>query len=358
MNIDKLELSNNNRNKPQAFAKIPSKLKPKLTHSMNSNNESNRFNNFSVSCSTSNIFETPFERKIRKQQDLVIEGKNNQQIIYESDKNSYANVDEESLEQRDLSRLYQSLDGKLNNNLEFKNKFLNENNNNYNTHNQNYNNVSNDNIRSVYYNTNSNRNILNINNTTNKYNNKNSSTANSLLTNFNNMKINNPSLINQINSNPILQNIDIKKYKMSATRLLTLNYISKITIINFLDSKDYYSFALSSQSFFNILIDYFKVFCRKIVDSFNSEYKRQLHCAKPKMIVNKVKDIRGKKLLISLIIKAEIFSVKLINSTVSLGYLSKYYTDKISHSNVFKFDVLENNKVGEYWLLREYTSVS
>jgi hypothetical protein len=124
-----------------------------------------------------------------------------------------------------------------------------------------------------------------------------------------------------------------------------------------MEPADYYSFALTSKHFYNILIEYFKTFSKTVIDAFNDQYKRLLHCFRPVMVVNKYKDFKGKKFYINLIIKAEIFSVKLVNQTISIGYLSKFFTDKTAHSNVFKFDVIEDSKQSNFWLMREYTSV-
>ena len=82
------------------------------------NNQSiNIQNSISVSNSNVNIFETPYERNTRKKQELIVEGKNNQQIIYEqNDKKTNSIFNESNSEfqqQKDLNRLYRSIDGKV-----------------------------------------------------------------------------------------------------------------------------------------------------------------------------------------------------------------------------------------------------
>lgn len=331
------EINQNKSKQLPSYQGVLTRTKQKLTNSIPS--KFDLTNNNSISMSTSNIFETPFERNIRKRQELVLEGKNNQKIIYESERhNSIAGIEEESIENKDLSRLYQSIDNKINgfknlinsNNLDSKNRI----------------------------NTNSLRDLNNSNN--NNMNNYNTQVNNpSNLANTTNLLINNFNKFKQYNLNSkILNNVDGKKYKLNFFKFMALKESCKINIINFMEPQDYYCFSVSCKAFYNVLIETLLCFSKQIVDNFNSQYKRMLHAVKPVMIVNKHRDFKGKRIYINLIIQAEVFSNKLANNTISIAYLSKFYSDKTSHSNLFRFDVIESNTPANFWLMREYTSVS
>lgn len=324
---------------------LSNRNKPKLT---NYNDNSNYYNfNNSVSLSTSNIFESAFDRQKRKQQELIIEGKNNQAIKYGS------NI-EDTNEHKDINRLYQSIDKigglkKNSNNLEDKNKLNKE------FGFDNY--YSNSNLRNIKI-----QNIM-VNNSNNNsgysgYKAYNTHNENSF---SNQQKA--KDIIN--NTNQLLQNYtsykeipkETKKYKLNYFKFMSLHEQNKLRILQFMEPQDYYSFAITCKNFYNILINYLLKIAKDISDNFNSIYKRLLHSSKPTMVVQKCRDYRGKRFYISLIIKAEVFSLKLIRKTVSIGYLSKFFNDKIGYSNVFKFDVYENSVPLNFWLMREYTYV-
>lgn len=341
--------------------------------SFNVNNS--QFYNNSMSMSTSNIFETPYERKIRKNE-LIVEGKNNQKIIYQQ---SNFNVDEETIESKDLNRLYQSIDGGNNYNYRLLgNKDISEA---YSTNPDPYKGkvVTGDvvNIKNL----NTFKNGLNtcLNNNSNYKLDYNLTSKQSNINKLNNLKNNGIKTMKDIKdedySEEIMNSVEkeninvnktsfaktiikpVKKYKINFNKFFKLKDSLKVNIFKFLDSFDYYTFSISSQVLYDILINILKVQCKLISDNFNSKYKRQLYSTKPLMHVCKIKDLKGKRFHIYLVIKADIFSNKLVNKNVSIGYICKFFTDSSSHSNSFKFDVVPYSHSNVIWLMREYTSV-
>ena len=337
----------------------------------NSNNYN--LNNNSMSYSNSNIFETAFDRNKRKKQtELILEGKNNQKIIYESEKNE--RIEEEvSVENKDLNRLYQSIDSKLNNfknnfnsnNIGMKNKLLGSSL----SINNMKNNFNNDLNHSMQYNP---QKLISVSNQAlNKYS-YNSNKNSDYVHNLNNQSINMKQLVKyneeshtstsnvtpNPNSNLLVHDLEGKKYKMNFFKFMALKDINKLHIINYMEPTDYFSFALTCKQFYSILVNHLLKVAKEISDAFNEQYKRLLHSVKPVVIFQKIKDFKGKKFYANLVIKAEIFSIKLLNKTVSIGFLSKFFTDKTGHSNVFRFDVMDNKKPLTFWLMREYTYVS
>lgn len=149
-----------------------------------------------------------------------------------------------------------------------------------------------------------------------------------------------------------------QKVKMSFNKFMALKELQKIQIINYLDSFDYFNFALASKQLSLILISYLKKVSKQIVDLFNIAYKRSLHCSKAILTLIKLKDNKGRRFSSNLVLYVEIFSQKLVNQTVSIGYLSKFYSDKNSYSNVYKFSVYNQSEPLRFWVMREYTSVS
>lgn len=149
-----------------------------------------------------------------------------------------------------------------------------------------------------------------------------------------------------------------QKIKMSFNKFMALKETNKIQIINFLDSFDYFNFALASSQLSSILIGYLRKVSKQIVDLFNVAYKRSLHCNKAILTLIKLKDNKGRRFSANLVLYVEIFSQKLVNQTVSIGYLSKFFSDKNSYSNVYKFSVYGQSAPLRFWVMREYTSVS
>ena len=341
--------------------------------SFNVNNS--QFYNNSMSLSTSNIFEAPYERKIRKNE-LIVEGKNNQKIIYQQ---SNLNIDEETIESKDLNRLYQSIDGGNNYNYRLLgNRDISEA---YSTNPSKFSgNIKSDEITNLK-NHNTFKNGLNtcLNNNSNYKLDYNFTSKQSNINKLNEMKntgiklmkdIKNDDISDEIMNSVEKENVNVnktlfskniikpvKKYKLNFNKFFKLKDSLKVNIFKFLDCFDYYTFSISSQVLYDILIGILKIQCKLISDNFNSKYKRQLYSTKPVMHVCKIKDIKGKRFHIYLVIKADIFSNKLVNKNVSIGYICKFFTDSSSHSNSFNFDVVPYSHSNSIWLMREYTSV-
>ena len=153
-------------------------------------------------------------------------------------------------------------------------------------------------------------------------------------------------------------NLVLNNIKLNFNKFKSIKEKAKILIINYLNSYEYFQFALSNTELKNILIIYLLNSCREIIDNFNSVYIGYLACIKGSLFIIKTKDCKGKKFISYLKIHCRIISDNLVNNLVSIGYLSKYYSDIISHTNLFTFEVFEKNKNLNFWVIREYTSVS
>ena len=147
-------------------------------------------------------------------------------------------------------------------------------------------------------------------------------------------------------------------FRMSFNKFQNIKSPLKIKTLSYLDSNDIYSFILTCIEFKNLITDHLLLVSKQIVNLFNQIYKRQLLCLKGYMTILKIKDDKGKRFVSNLVLICEIFSNKLIGNSISIPFLTKYFSDKLSFSNVFKFDVHSNNEILNYWVMREYTHVS
>ena len=95
---------------------------------------------------------------------------------------------------------------------------------------------------------------------------------------------------------------------------------------------------------------------QKISQQFDNLYLKQLKSENRMIIFNKYKRNKRGHLQISLIIKAKIISDKFKDKTVSIGYKSKFPSDKEKLKNVFRFDVRAPGPLS-FWVMREYTYV-
>lgn len=156
-------------------------------------------------------------------------------------------------------------------------------------------------------------------------------------------------------------------YEKSNHKLITLSLISynnlnhdlKIKILSFLDSFELYNFSLACLEFKTFFVNHLLLLSKQVVHLFNSSYKRQLSCLKGYLTIRKVNDYKGKRLHSSVVLICEMSVVgKFVNSSVSIPFLTKFFSDIQAYSNIFRFDVYSDDIPLKYWVIREYTYVS
>lgn len=147
--------------------------------------------------------------------------------------------------------------------------------------------------------------------------------------------------------------------KLSLTCYNTLNHDMKIKILSYLDSFELYNFSLACLEFKTFLVNHLILLSKQVVYLFNSLYKRQLSCLKGYLTIRKINDYKGKRLHSSVVLICEMSIIgKFANSSISIPFLTKFFSDIQTYSNIFKFDVYSDDVPLKYWLIREYTYVS
>lgn len=146
-------------------------------------------------------------------------------------------------------------------------------------------------------------------------------------------------------------------------------------IITGLNSNELFSFYSCNKSIKSKMIDFIMINSKLILSEFKSCYRKMLKLESTKVEISKVGAGLNKSqpktsksnlyhLDINLVLVFELIGAANISnnqvnmdSTVAIGYSSKYYCDKESYKNNFRFEVLSKGPL-IFWAMKEYTNVS
>lgn len=157
------------------------------------------------------------------------------------------------------------------------------------------------------------------------------------------------SITPQICNQPNIININYEKFKSLETETF-------IKLIQFFDTNDLSHIIKINIEIKYKIIEKMKEFCKNVVNCYQNEYSNILKVENSVLTFKKSKKNKRVHLNINLVIKSKIIGSNCKDKAITIGYRSKFPTDKHSLKNVFKFDVCSPGPLS-FWIMREYTNV-
>lgn len=163
---------------------------------------------------------------------------------------------------------------------------------------------------------------------------------------------------------------------VSSERIIKMQTKPFSLIITALNPNELYSLYSCNKLVKNKVIELILVSCKLINSEFKSCYRKMLRLESTSVEISKVgaqntkSQQKGSKsnlfhLDINLVLVFGLIGIANINcsqttnldSTIAIGYSSKYFCDKESYKNNFRFEVLSKGPM-TFWAMKEYTNVS
>ena len=123
-------------------------------------------------------------------------------------------------------------------------------------------------------------------------------------------------------------------------------------ILSMLSQEDFMKVFYINSSFKKKILEMLILNIKIIVNDFKTAYRRMLRLDNCILEINRQKEIK-----INVIFLFSLFNEKLNDTSVAIGYSSKYLCDKESYKNNFRFDIRGKGPLC-FWVMREYTNVN
>jgi hypothetical protein len=162
-----------------------------------------------------------------------------------------------------------------------------------------------------------------------------------------NRSLSNSKVVQVETSMELKQNIKFDRKKLFSMSIRPLGFI-----LSMLSQEDFLKVFYINSSFKKKILEMLILNIKIIINDFKTAYRRMLRLDNCILEINRQKEIK-----INVILLFSLFNEKLNETSVAIGYSSKYLCDKESYKNNFRFDVRGKGPLS-FWVMREYTNVS